>query len=345
MATVREIARKTGYSITTVSRVLSEDPDFSASEETRDRIHSCAKALNYVYKGRKKNQTDQNSAEHRVGIVPIGMEESGRGELQDPYYLYIRNGVESALNRAGLFNSKMISMEHLEDYEKLNDIDSLIVIGKKRFDENNLYFKKLQNVIYVDYDPDPSQYDSVTSNFRQAVICAMDYMRNCGCETIGYIGSWDYVNDFGNNDMIRSQDLRHKVYEDYCKEKDMEGNQWLFIGDKFTKGVGYELTKEAIRQGNLPEAFLIGSDPMAVGVYRAFSEEGIQIGKEIRLVSIDDVADTAYMNPPLTSVHLSAVDMGEMAVECLLQRLKGRKIPVRVQFPVSIEIRESCRKM
>ena len=54
MATVRDIAEKTGYSKATISRVLSNDPTFNASSEARQKILLCAKELKYEYKGRGK---------------------------------------------------------------------------------------------------------------------------------------------------------------------------------------------------------------------------------------------------------------------------------------------------
>lgn len=71
MATVRDIAEKTGYSKATVSRVLSGDPTFNASEETIQKIQLCAKELNYEYKGRGKALKIRSLKEHRVGIIRL----------------------------------------------------------------------------------------------------------------------------------------------------------------------------------------------------------------------------------------------------------------------------------
>ena len=117
-----------------------------------------------------------------------------------------------------------------------------------------------------------------------------------------------------------------------------------YIGEKFTRAVGYELAQKAIQSGQLPEAFLIGADPMAMGVYRAFSEAGIRIGKDIRMISIDNIEDTEYLSPPLTTVMIQAYQMGRCAVDLLEQRLAGRTVPVKVVLPASLVVRESCRK-
>ncbi len=139
-------------------------------------------------------------------------------------------------------------------------------------------------------------------------------------------------------------DTRQIAFENYARSKELNFRHFMYIGDKFTKAVGYELTKQAILTGNLPEVLLIGSDPMALGVYRAFGEAGIRIGKDIGLVSIDGIEDTAYMTPPLTTVMVYAYQMGRSAVDCLTQRIEGRQIPVKVILPVQLMERESCKK-
>lgn len=344
MATVQDISSKTGYSKATVSRVLSNDATFVVSEETRRKILDCAQELGYVYKGKPKSSAKVNIQKHRVGIIPIGLESTERGELQDPYFLYIRNGVEKRLDKLGFHDTVTISMNRAEDYEKFDGIGSIIVIGKYKFDEENPYFKKLQNVIFIDYDYNHQKYDCVLSNLSEAVVTAIDFMAACGHRKVGYIGSWDYINDFANYRMIKRADSRQLMFEAYAEQKELIYRPYLYIGDKFTKAVGYELAKKAIQSGKLPEAFLIGADPMAMGVYRAFGEAGIRIGTDIQLIGIDNIADTAYMNPPLTSIMLYAEEMGRCAVDCLVQRLEGRKAPVQVILPTTLVERESCQK-
>ncbi|MGB8452878.1 MAG: LacI family DNA-binding transcriptional regulator [Anaerocolumna sp.] len=344
MATVKEIAEKTGYSKATISRVLSNDPSFTVSGEAREKIQVCAENLHYVYKNRKAVLEKSSFTQHKVGIIPIGLESTDRGELQDPYYLYIRNGVEARLDEIGIHTARVISMNKAEDYEKLEGMDSIIVIGKRNFEVQNPYFQKLKNVIFVDYDFDSCKYDCVLSNFSDAVDAAMNYLMDRGYRNIGYIGSWDYVNDFSSEKMIRRMDTRQIAFENYARSKELNFRHFMYIGDKFTKAVGYELAKQAILTGNLPEVFLIGSDPMALGVYRAFGEAGIRIGKDIGLVSIDGIEDTAYMSPPLTTVMVYAYQMGRSAVDCLTQRIEGRPIPVKVILPVQLMERESCKK-
>ena len=83
----------------------------------------------------------------------------------------------------------------------------------------------------------------------------------------------------------------------------VEKKQWIHqrtsgsrSGSNLKKG--YQLTKKAIESGNLPDAFLYASDELALGGYRAFSESGIQVGKDISIVSIDNLPYASYLTRP-----------------------------------------------
>lgn len=342
MATVKDIAELTGFSAATISRVLNQDDSFSTSEETKKKIFQCAKELNYEIKNKSHDLGKRKLSEYHVGVIPIGLESTGRGELQDPYYLYIRNGVEERLDQVGISNVKTITLNQKQDYEKLDDLDGMIVIGKKTFDIQNLYFRKLRHVVFIDYDFDHQHYDCVLSDFKEAAKMALDFLRERGYRSIGYIGSWDYVNDFGAGKMIRQMDIRQRAYEEYLREHEMDWQRYCYVGEKFTAAVGYELAVKAIRSRELAEAFLIGSDPMALGVYRAFGDYGIEIGKDIGLISIDGIANANYMSPPLATVKVNSFYMGRTAVDCLVQQIEGRKYPVKIYLPMEVVEGASC---
>ncbi|MDL2300920.1 LacI family DNA-binding transcriptional regulator [Lachnospiraceae bacterium OttesenSCG-928-D06] len=342
MITVKDIAELTGVSKATVSRVLNQDPTFVTSDETREKIMECAKHHNYNFKSRRKRKEEMGYGSYQIAIIPAGLEQWQQEELPDPYYLYIRNGIEKKLEEIGFRNVKSIAMNQMADYEYLKGLDGLIVIGKRKFDVQNVYFNCLKHVVFVDYEFDACSYDSILSDFAAAVTLALDYLQEHGYRTIGYIGSYDYVNDFARGQMIKRTDSRQEAYENYMRSKGKEYEKYLYIGEKFTAAEGYELTKRAIASGNLPEAFVIGADPMSKGVYRALNESGIGIGTEIGIISIDGNEDTFFMTPPLTTVKVHAYQMGCSAADCLRQQIDGREIPMKILLPVELVVRESC---
>ncbi|MED4987112.1 LacI family DNA-binding transcriptional regulator, partial [Geobacillus stearothermophilus] len=88
MATLKEIAEKVGVSVATVSRVLNYDATLSVSDETRRRIFEVAQELNYKTLRERSQQARES---FRFGLIHWYSE---RQEIDDPYYMAIRLGVE-----------------------------------------------------------------------------------------------------------------------------------------------------------------------------------------------------------------------------------------------------------
>ena len=120
MATIKDIAEMAGVSITTVSRILNNDSSLSTTMETKQKVIDAAKKLNYKKVGRSTKAT------FRLGIVQWF---SAEQELQDTYYLSVRNGIEdfcikNCIQIVRAFKTDVNYMDYLEN------INGLICIGK-----------------------------------------------------------------------------------------------------------------------------------------------------------------------------------------------------------------------
>jgi LacI family transcriptional regulator len=224
----------------------------------------------------------------------------------------------------------------------LSGLDGLVVIGKFEFDRYNIFFNHIQNVVFVDYSPDESMFDSVVVDFEKATVSALDHLLQLGYSRIGFIGAEDFINKFGSDYGINSIDQRHRSFETYMKEKGLYRPEYVFIGKNFSMTTGYQLMKQAIDQKNLPEAFLIGSDPMAIAAYRALEEANLKVPEDVAIVGIDDIEISAFSNPPLTTVKVFTEQMGRTAVQMLIERIRGREVPLKVVVPTKLVIRSSC---
>jgi LacI family transcriptional regulator len=110
-----------------------------------------------------------------------------------------------------------------------------------------------------------------------------------------------------------------------------------------TEESGYKLTRRILSESNRPDALITANDNMAVGAYRAIHEMGLRIPDDIAVASFNDVSVAQFMSPPLTTVHLPAEEIGEGAVELLLERVGGRELPKRVTLATSLRWRGSTR--
>ncbi|RYE52229.1 MAG: LacI family transcriptional regulator, partial [Hyphomicrobiales bacterium] len=116
----------------------------------------------------------------------------------------------------------------------------------------------------------------------------------------------------------------------------------LRSGDKTEEG-GYRLARELLREGRPPEVIITFNDSMAIGAYRAINEMGLSIPGDIGVASFNDISVAQFLNPPLTTVRLPAEEIGEAAVELLLERVGGRDIAKQITLASSLVWRGSTR--
>jgi LacI family transcriptional regulator len=83
---------------------------------------------------------------------------------------------------------------------------------------------------------------------------------------------------------------------------------------------------------------------MAVGAYRAIHEFELRIPEDIAVASFNDISVAQFMNPPLSTVHLPAEEIGETAVELLLERVGGRELAKRITLASRLIWRGSTRQ-
>ena len=89
MATLKELSEYTGFSVTTISRILNDDPTMNASEETRKAILEAAGKLNY-----RTTKSRRGRSPRRPVRIALAEMLSPTELLNDPYYLYLKNYVE-----------------------------------------------------------------------------------------------------------------------------------------------------------------------------------------------------------------------------------------------------------
>jgi LacI family transcriptional regulator len=159
-----------------------------------------------------------------------------------------------------------------------------------------------------------------------------------GYKKIGYIGGVDI--EYLKNETVVIEDKRLTTYESLMKEKGIYNQKYTFIGE-YSMSQGYELMKNAIQQKDLPEAFFISSDPMAIGALKALQEANLSVPNDVAIVSFDDIELASFASTPLTTVKVFTKEMGQTGVKLLLDRINGRKIPLKVTVPTKLIIRES----
>jgi LacI family transcriptional regulator len=343
MATIKDIAKEANVSIATVSRILNNDATLSVSEDTRKRVFLVAKELQYKplrKRTQKLQQLDSKKDDFNIGLL---LAYSQQDEVNDPYYLSIRQGIEKQCSEEGIAISKIIRVsEHLTT-ESLADLDGVIVVGGISSEELKMIYEETNQIVFVSHVPKGEELDFVVSDLSKATDAVLDHLLKLGHQNIGFIGGETVVKKVSSGDIERIQDTRHAAYEKKLKELRLYNEEFVFVSDEeWSTASGYNLMKKAIEKGKLPSAFIVASDPMSIGALHALNEAGISVPNDVAVVSFDDIEAAAFLNPPLSTVKIHTEEMGKMSVTCLLGRMKGREIPVHVTIPTKLVIRKSC---
>lgn len=329
MATIKDIAKKAGVSIATVSRVLNYDPTLSVADETRKRIFEVAEALSYKKKVVKKEPTTA-----KIAIVSWYTEKE---ELEDLYYLSISLGIQNRCQQENITVVKYF-YSNLNELVNIEGIQGIIAVGKFSKTQAKQLASITDFIVFVDCSPDDEKFDSVVIDFEWATRRVIDYLVKKGHQSIGYIGGRETYRDQN----ISIVDLREKTFRNYMKELKLYSEGFVYIGH-FTVNDGYELMKKAIKEhgNNLPTAFFAGNDQLAIGCLRALMEENISVPGRVNIIGLNDISVSKYVYPPLTTLKVHTEFMGETAVDLLVERIAGRKIAKKVFIPTKLIKRKS----
>ena len=333
MATIKDIASIAGVSISTVSRVLNFDESLNVSDLTRQKILKIADELEYTSSSKKKKSKKNNK---NIGILCWCNYEE---ELADPYYLSIRLVVERICSERCI---NLVKLDENIDLKLVKELSAILVIGNYYTDMVEKMSNDNDNIVYVDYSPDESKYDSVVIDKKKATFDLLNYIYEIGHRRIGLIGGKD-LNENYENMMIDERDIE---YQYFMKCKGIYNPKYIYTASRFNFKSGYELTKEMLKEKERPTAVFVENDTMAIGAYKAIAEEGLTIPDDISIVGFNDQPSAKYMVPSLTTVKLSTEYLASAAIDLVLENIDGsRPYKKKVVIPTKLKIRKSCKNI
>jgi len=330
MATLREIAAASGVSLAAVSRILNNDMTLNVQAETRKKVLKTAAALGYVKKPYHK------STAH---VLTFGILQwySPAQELNDPYYLAVRLGVEEycidhSIKLVRAFRSD-------PDYMNLlKGVDGLVCIGKFDAEEITSFSKITERLILVDMFTNRHSYNSISLDFENALTDVMDDFHGKGYRDVGFLGGVEYLN---SSDVY--PDRRRSLFEFLAVSHQMNYTPFVKEGE-FTSESGHKMMTELIESGCVPRAIFAASDTIAIGAMRALSMAGYRIPEDVSIVGFDDISAASYTTPPLSSIHAPASEMGSYAAHFLnygYDLYQKLHTPLHITLPCSFIRRDS----
>lgn len=330
MATIKDIAVSAGVSSATVSRILNNDSTLNVSPETRQKVLDTAHSLNY----KKKSRASSKSV-YTLGIVQWF---SPQQELEDNYYLLIRQGIEDFCMQNCIHVVRTYKAD-INYMDALKNVDALICVGKFSKDEVKRFREMSSSIIFLDMPVADSNVSTITLDFEHAMAMGMDYLTSLGHKRIGFLGGKEYLADGS-----LFPDMRKILFMQYCEEHGLEYKPYM-LEEVFSIESGYRMMNTILTLPILPTAVIASSDPIAIGALRALNDRGVRVPEEISLMGFDDTSLSAFTSPPLTTIHAPAYDMGNFGANILYNILKLQPATaMKIQLPCQLRVRKSCGK-
>jgi len=332
MATLKDIAKQCGVSIGSVSRVLNNDKSLNISDKVRQQILSTAKKLNY--KLPKKRNKYRQPFQTTIGIIHWYNQTR---EIDDPYYEEIRMGIQSLAHMSNVRTILKYKVDEEYELEGFENIDGLICIGKFSQSEIKQFHEISKKIVFVDFSPDENEYDSIVIDFEKAVKELLQLFVDRGFQKIGYIGGREFVDK-----NVALGERREMVFKEFLTKNRLINEKYILIGT-FSNKSGYQLMKEALEYDDYASLYFCANDSIAMGALRAIYEKGLRVPEDIKIVGFNDNKSSAYLSPPLSTIHVPTTFMGEQALLSVLEQIEGRTMHLKKIIPTRLVIRESFK--
>lgn len=336
MVTIKEIAKAVGVSSATVSRVLNFDQTLSVTAQKRQAIIETAEAMNYATP-RARNRANQQGL-NKVALVHFLRPEQ---ELIDPYYVGLRLGIESRCQALKIETVKVYHTDSMPEASLLQNASGVIAIGHQSDEDLAWIRRHSRHVVFADFTPPSDEFDSVASDLATATRKLLNALKDAGYRRIGFAG-WTEEGKTGPYEEIRCRTYIQWTNENAAFDPAICATERAI--ERNTEQTGYQLAMRLMAQKNPPDAIVTCNDNIAVGAYRAIHELGLRIPEDVAVASFNDISVAQFLNPPLSTIRLPSEEIGETAVELLLERIAGRELAKRINLSSTVIWRGSSRR-
>ncbi|RZS91538.1 LacI family transcriptional regulator [Motilibacter rhizosphaerae] len=327
-ATMGDVASLAGVSHQTVSRVLNDSP--AVRPETRERVLAAIEQLGYRRNIAARALVTRRS--QTLGVVSFGT------RLYGPTTAV--HAIEQAARQAGYYVS-IASEEFLDAttlraaLERLAEqaVEGIVVIAPQKQAQSAL--AELPDgvpAVVIDGHPDcgaPRVYVDQVHGAADATRHLLDQ----GVTTVHHVaGPLDWL----------EADARVEGWRQVLQDAGRPVPELRHRGD-WSAGSGYAAGL-ALAEDPTVEAVFVANDPMALGVLRALSERGRRCPEDILVVGFDDVPESAFYLPPLTTVRQDFPALGRKSIDLLLAQIQGSRVERSEVVPAQLVVRTSSRR-
>ena len=337
--TIKDVAQAAGVSTQTVSRVMNKLSYVSG--ETRQRVEAVVEQLGYRPSTLARSLIQQRS--YTLGIVIFGLKYIGPSRTL--------NGIADKADELGY----MLLMKELNNFDtnSIDDvIDSLlarqvdgILWAVPEIGENHAWLddrlgKIPVPVLFLAMQPRQGVPSVATDNFQGAVT-AIQHLLDCGRKGIGHIsgprGWWE-------------ADERKRAWRETLDAAGFDTSEQHYAEGNWSSASGEQAFIQLLESFPDMDAVFVANDQMALSVLREALRRSIGIPEQLAVIGFDDIPESAYFYPSLTTISQDLQLLGEQAVQNVVEMIQARQgnqsVIVRSRFiQPTLVVRESSKQV
>ena len=327
--TIYDVAEAAGVSVSTVSRVLNDKDDVAA--DTYDRVQQVIAELGYA-----SSLAARGMRSRRTNVIGLIMP-----DIAAPYSVAVMQGVNQAIAKIDYRPDCLYHWGYPEiwnpDQESyyvslLNGsiTDGLIVVTLEATN-----FSTAAPVVAIDPNNESPKCPAIISTNREGALEAMEYLISQGHRRIGFIT--------GRLDLV-SANRRLQGYQDGLAAAGIPlDDELIQVGD-YTTETAANCTQNLLSLDDPPTAIFASNDMSAMGVYQAAQDAGLRIPEDLSVVGFDNLRESTFLNPPLTTIDQFIPEMGSIAIEMLVKLINGESLENDLhKINTQLVVRDSCR--
>lgn len=318
--TLHDVAIHSGVSYQTVSRVVNNHP--SVAESTRKRVLRSIEELKY-----RPNRAARSLVTNRsdtIAIISFGSAFYGPAQM-------LSNITQYARSRGYRVSPTAVQQLSREDVRAALDdlhehlIDGLIMIAPIVSDFLAEIKEMVGRIPFIQIDTKPQPgVASVGIEQVYGTQLAINHLIELGhrkiAEISGPLNWYDAI-------------MRHQSWESTMSRHKLPYH--MTVEGHWTAESGYHGVQSLLNDGADFTALVVGNDQMALGAIAALNERGLKVPDDVSVVGFDDIPESAYYLPALTTIHQDFTALGEQSIEFLISLIRNPEMPIhqRVLYP------------
>lgn len=314
MATIKDVAKYAGVSISTVSRVMNGTK--SVSPLLRVKVEKAIEELDFsantLARGLKASSTKQ------IAVIVTS--------LSRIFFTSVLKGIHQVAGRRGYSVIIAETYDSIEEEMRLVDLFASqwvdgILLASSVFQPDQRTHRYVSNlsrlskkdhpipVVTLEYPLENKQLSAVVIDHERSAYEAVNYLiREIHCKNIVHVShpAHHYIGA-----------KRIAGYKRAMKEAGLPVSQDSILEGQYSSYSGYKVIQELLKTGRPCDGIFFANDEMAVGGLQALQEAGVQVPDQIAVIGVDDVLPASIVSPSLTSIHIPKVEMGATAMTLL----------------------------